>query len=380
MFKPGSTVRVCIVAASLDILGGQAVQAQRLLEGLAQEPSVEAELLPVNPRLPGPLGWLQRIKYVRTAVTLVWYVGLLLRRLPRYDVVHVFSTAYLSFLLAPLPAVLVAKLYGKPVLLNYHSGEAEDHLHHWRRTVTLVVRLCDRLVVPSGFLVRVFALFGLRAEAVANTVDLSDYRFRERQPLRPIILANRNHEALYNVAATLEAFQLIQQRFPEARLLVAGNGSEHEALKELAQELELEYVEFLGRVEPERMPELYAKADIYLNSSEIDNMPLSIIQAFAAGLPVVTTDAGGIPYLVRHERTGLLVRRGDVEGLAASVLRLLDDPALVHELVTAARWECRRYTWEAVRSDWLRLYRDLAGALELRVARTRRPATARKAA
>jgi glycosyltransferase involved in cell wall biosynthesis len=372
MFKPRRTVRVCIVAASLDILGGQAVQAARLLEGLAQERSVEAELLPVNPRLPGPLHWLQRIKYVRTAVTLVWYLGLLVWRLPRYDVVHVFSTAYLSFLLAPLPAVLVAKLYGKPVLLNYHSGEAEDHLYHWRRTVTAVVRWCDRLVVPSGFLVRVFALFGLQAEAVANTVEFEAYCYRLRQPLRPVLLANRNHEPLYNVAATLQAFQLIQAQVPHARLLVAGHGSQHAALQELARALNLQHVEFLGRVEPAEMPALYAEADLYLNSSEIDNMPLSLIQAFAAGLPVVTTDAGGIPYLVRHERTGLLVRRGDAPGLAAGVLRLLAEPAWAAELSAAARWECRRYTWEAVRSDWLHLYRELSGALDLRVARARR--------
>lgn len=372
MFKSSSTVRVAIVAASLDILGGQAVQAVRLLEGLAPEPNIEAELVPVNPRLPGPLRWLQRIKYVRTAVTLVWYLGLLLWRLPRYDVVHVFSTAYLSFLLAPLPAVLVAKLYGKPVILNYHSGEAEDHLYRWRRTVTAVVRLCDRLIVPSGFLVRVFALFGLQAEAIANTVELDAYAYRLRQPLRPVLLANRNHEALYNVAAILYAFQRIQAKVPGARLLVAGDGRQHAVLQQLARELDLRQVEFLGRVPPEHMPELYAEADVYVNASEIDNMPLSIIQAFAAGLPVVTTEAGGIPYLVRHERTGLLVRRGDEAALAEGVLRLLRDPALATQLSENAHWECRRYTWDAVRNDWVRLYRELAGALELRVARAGR--------
>ena len=112
------SMRVIIVAPSLDILGGQAVQAARLLERLRQEPGVEVDFLAVNPRLPGVLRKLQAIKYVRTAVTSVAYLASLFNRLRRYDVVHIFSASYLSFLLAPTPAILVARLYGKAILLN----------------------------------------------------------------------------------------------------------------------------------------------------------------------------------------------------------------------------------------------------------------------
>jgi len=142
-------IRVCVVVASIDILGGQAVQALRLLDGLSREREIEAELLPINPRLPRPLRWMQRIKYVRTVVTSILYIANLLLKLPRFDVVHVFSASYLSFLIAPAPAILIAKLYGKCVLLNYHSGEAEDHLRRWPRTSRPLIRLADSLVVPS---------------------------------------------------------------------------------------------------------------------------------------------------------------------------------------------------------------------------------------
>src|SRR6185295_7060464 len=77
-------IKVCIVVASIDILGGQAIQALRLIEGLSREPGVEAEILPINPRLPGALRRLQRIKYVRTIVTSIAYVLSLLARLPRF--------------------------------------------------------------------------------------------------------------------------------------------------------------------------------------------------------------------------------------------------------------------------------------------------------
>ena len=354
-------VRVLLVAPSLGILGGQAVVAARLLARLRREdPSLEVTFLPINPRLPGLLGKLQGIKYIRTILTSFCYVASLLWRVRACDCVHVFSASYASFVLAPTPAILIAKLYGKPVVLNYHSGEAEDHLRRWRRTAVPTIRLADAVAVPSQYLVDVFARFGLHARAIYNFVETDSFRFRPRHPLRPVFLSNRNLETLYNVACTLRAFALIQRRFPEAVLTVAGDGSQRAALERLAHELELKDVSFVGRVEQERMPELYERADIYLNSSDIDNMPVSIIEAYAAGCPVVTTDAGGIPYILAHEETGLSVRCGNHEALAAAAIRLLEDDELAQRLTANALAACQTYSWAAVRDEWLKLYSELA--------------------
>jgi len=355
-----NNTRICIVVASVDILGGQAIQALRLLEGLREEPAIEVELLPINPRLPRPLRWLQRIKYVRTLVTSIAYIGSLLIRLPRFDVVHVFSASYFSFLLAPTPAILISKLYGKPVLLNYHSGEAEDHLRRWRRTALPVIKLADRVVVPSDYLVSVFARFGIESERIVNTVDLARFSFRQRQQVAPVLLSNRNLERHYNVECALRAFALVLEQYPNARLLVAGDGSQRNKLRELADTLPLSSVDFLGAIEPQQMPALYDRADIFVNASDVDNQPLSIIEAFACGLPVVTTDAGGIPYMIAEGQTGLMVGRGDHKALADRVIRLIGDPELASSLALRAHEECRRYSWMAVRGRWLRLYHELA--------------------
>ena len=359
--RAAKPVRVLIVAPSLDIKGGQSRQAVRLMTGLRAEASLEISFLPHDPRLPGALRWLQRIKYVRTVVTTLFYVGLLLVRVPRYDVVHVFSAAYYAYLFSAAPAILIAKLYGKKAILNYRSGEAEDHLPNWPLTAIPTMRRADAIVVPSGYLVDVFARNGLSARAIYNIVELDRFRYRERRPLRPIFLVSRLLEPLYNVACVLRAFQLIQQRYPDARLTVAADGFLRPELERLAfAELKLRNTEFIGFVPFEKMPDLYDAADIYLTAPNIDNMPSSLTECMASGVPIVTTDAGGIPYIATHEETCLMIPRDDHEAMAAGAFRLLEDHDLAAALTRRAREASRKFTWPAVRAAWVKLYHELA--------------------
>ena len=358
--SPQPAVRVCIVAPSPDLVGGQARQAELLVRGLGADPSITVGFIPHNPRLPGPLSSLQRVKYVRTITTSVAYWLLLLTRLWRYDVVHVFSASYYSYLLSAFPAVLFGKLFGKRVLLNYHSGEAEDHLANWRLTAVPTLRLADRIVVPSGYLVEVFARYGLEAESIYNVVELDLFPYRERSTLRPAFLTNRHHESLYNVPCALRAFAIVQERRPDASLIVAGDGSMRAQLEALAKTLQLRNVEFVGRVSTKGMAQLHAATDVCLNASDIDNMPVSIIECLSSGLPVVTTDAGGIPFIVRDEETALIVGRNDPPALAGAALRLLDEEGLAARLSRNGRAACREFRWSEVRERWRETYFALA--------------------
>ena len=317
--------------------------------------------MPHNPRLPEPLRFLQRMKYVRTIMTTLLYWGMLVSRLWKHDVIHIFSASYYSYLLCVVPAILVGKLYGKKILLNYHSGEAEDHLCTWKLTAVPVMRLSDMIVVPSGYLVDVFAQFGLTARAIFNVVELDVFQYRERRPMLPVFLTTRLHEPLYNVPCVLRAFARIQERYGEATLTVGGDGWMRPQLEALAQELGLKNTRFVGRVPFEKMPALYDNAHIYLTATDLDNMPLSVIECLSCGVPVVTTDAGGVPYIVTHEQTALIVRRGDHEALAAQAIRLLTDPELALRVARNGRQSCRRFTWPEVRDQWLQAYAELSG-------------------
>jgi glycosyltransferase involved in cell wall biosynthesis len=342
----------------MGILGGQAVQAERLLRAWRGDPDVEAWLVPINPVPPGILRRAVDIKYLRTIATQLCYWPLLVRELRRADVVHVFSASYFSFLLAPLPAVLVAKLLGRPVVMNYRSGEAPDHLS--RSAIARgTLRWVERNAVPSRFLKDVFAGHGIGAEVIPNIVDVDRFRFRPRSPLEPNVLSTRNFEPLYNLSCTLRAFRLVQDRYPEATLTLVGAGSEGERLRALASELGLQHVRFTGRVPPEEIWRYYNEADIYLQTPDIDNMPSSVLEAFASGCAVVSTNAGGVPAILTAERHGLLVPCGDHAAAARQTLRLLSDPALVERLTAAARESCVEYQWHAVRSRWLALYEGM---------------------
>jgi glycosyltransferase involved in cell wall biosynthesis len=344
----------------MDILGGQSVQARMLLGRLGREPGLDVAFLPVNPRLPGPLEVLRRVKYVRTLVTSIAYILLLLVRVPRCGIVHVFSASYFSFVLVPTPAILVARLFRKKVVLNYHSGEAEDHFTRWPSAVR-TARLADAIVVQSDYLVRVLARFGLPATAVFNTIEVRDFPFRERAHLRPAFISNWNFESNYDVPCVLRAFARIQSVRPDATLVLAGDGSKRPDVERLLAELNLRGVTMTGSVPTDRMPALYDAADVFLNGSVVDNMPLSILEAFACGLPVVTTDAGGIPDFVEDGRTALIVPRGDPGAIAAAALRLLDDDGLALRLSRGGSQESRKYTWEQGRDRWLAVYRRLVG-------------------
>jgi glycosyltransferase involved in cell wall biosynthesis len=348
------------VAASLRILGGQAVQAQRMIDGWKEDSAVHAWLVPINPVPVRPFDTLLAIRFVRTMVTQLLYWPLLVRELRRADIVHVFSASYSSFLLAPLPAVIVAKLLGRPVILNYHSGEAPDHLRRSALARRVMRGWVDLNVVPSTFLRDVLASFGIPARIVTNTVDLRRYAYRPRKPLGARILSTRNFEPLYNVAATLRAFARVQARRPDATLTLVGSGSQEGSLRALATDLKLRNVTFAGRVAPAEMPRYYAAADIYLQTPEIDNMPLSLLEAFASGLPVVSTNVGGVPAMLTHGVHGLLAPPNDDEAVAAHVMTLLQSPDYARRLAADAAATCAAYEWLVARNGWLDAYRAVA--------------------
>jgi glycosyltransferase involved in cell wall biosynthesis len=357
MTEPLPKIRVLLIAPSLSIVGGQAVQASRLLQELGREPEIEIAFQPINVALPK---WLLRIPYLRTVLAFVVYTVQLLWRIPRYDVIHTFTAGLWSFALWTIPAINIGRMYGRKVIVNYRDGRAEQHLQTWRTAKPMLLRAAV-VISPSDYLVDVFGRYGIPSRRIYNIIDFAAFRFRSRRNLRPVLMTNRGLEALYNVGCVLRAFALVQQRYPDASLTVAHDGPCRQELEKEARELGLKNTRFIGSVPQRQVPDLYDSADIYVMSPNIDCMPGTLLECFAAGIPAVATKAGGIPYIIDHGRTGMLVDLDDHVTMAEHVLRLIDDPNLAEQMTQSAHAELEKYAWANIRHEWLALYRELTG-------------------
>jgi L-malate glycosyltransferase len=354
----GKRLKVAIVAPSLRYVGGQAVQGELLLRLWRDDPDVEVTFVAVDPPLPRILAWAEGIPGLRTLLREPIYFLHLWCGLRDVDIAHIFSASYWSFLLAPAPAWLVARLRGKCTLINYRSGEAREHMQRFR-SASFVLSRVDKIVTPSGYLVDVFREFGLKAVVVPNVVDLTQFHYRERKPLRPRLVCTRGFSTYYSVDVVVRAFALVTKSYPDATLDLVGGGPLEADVRKLVADLRLSGVKFSGVASRDNIGKCYDDADIFINASWLDNMPVSIIEAFAAGTPIVTTSPESIPYLVDNERTGLLSPVGDEKALAENVLRLLRDPDLAARIALNAYQESSKFTWQAVRGQWLNVYRRL---------------------
>jgi len=351
-------IKVAMVGPSLRYVGGQSAQADLLLRLWQNDPDIEMTFIAVDPPLPAALGWAENVRGLRTVLREPIYFSNLWRGLNDVDLVHIFSASYWSFLLAQAPAWFVAAMSGKKTLINYHSGEARDHLQRFRSGRFVLARV-DEIVVPSPYLVDVFREFDLHASVVPNLVDLSQFHYRERSPLRPHLVCTRGFSAYYSVDLVVRAFAEVKREYPDAVLDLVGGGPLEGDVRKLVSALNLSGVNFAGVASRQEIGKYYDQADIFINASWLDNMPVSIIEAFAAGTPVVTTSPECMPYLVKHERTGLLSPVGDEKALGENVIRLLREPELAPVLASNARAESQRYTWDAVRGQWVEVYRGL---------------------
>lgn len=339
-----------IVIVGPNLPGGQAVQVRALADGLRSD-GYAVRVVPIYARFPRALRPVRKVRYLRTLLNEAVYIASL-HELRRADVVHIFSASYWSFLLAPVPAIVAAKMLGKPVVLHYHSGEAADHLQRWGAIVAPFLRMVNAIVVPSAYLQSVFASYGYATRVVPNVIDTERFGYRERRGLRPRLLSARNLESHYRVDNTLRAFALLKERFPESTLTVAGAGTEESRLRAMAPA----GVQFAGSVDPESLPALYADADIFVNSSVVDNQPVSILEAFSAGLPVISTGIGDIPSMLRNGEAGVLVPADDPRATADAIARLIEAPDLAARIARRAREEVERYTWPSVRELWRDVY------------------------
>ena len=361
-----SGVRIALIGPLAPPAGGMANQCAQLAALLRAEGASVQVLSLHGCQLPGWLAWAGRVRYLRAVLRLPVYLWRLRRAARTVDLFHVMANSGWSWHLQAAPALWTASLAGKPALLNYRGGEAADFFARSARLLGWSLRRASAIAVPSIFLAELFTRYGHTAHIVPNVVDLQ--RFfpatiacpRPGANHAPVILVARHLQPVYDNASAVRAFALLRASVPAARLVLAGTGPERRALLQLAQELGVgDAVQLAGHVDNAGMPALYQACDIVLNPSLADNQPVSVLEALASGVPVVSTNVGGISALVQHGVTALLVAPGDADAMAQAMLCLLRQPARAQALVQQGLLLAARFDWQHVAPLLLRHYRRL---------------------
>ena len=349
-------MRVVLVAPVPPPYGGMALQAQQLAHLLRRD-GVTVEVFASNFTLPVALRALEQVPGVRTFLraVLIWFK--LRASVRRADVVHVMAASWLYFFIVVYPAVLVGGAYEKRVVVNYRGGEAREFFRRYGWLAAPVFRLADAVTAPSEFLATAIReRFGIAVSIVPNILDASTFPYRRRTHVRPAMLVTRHLEKVYDIESVLKAFRAVQERHPDASLWIAGGGSEEASLRQLVSEWQLTGVRFLGELTLADVARVYDQCDIYVNASRVDNFPGALLEASASGLVMVTTRAGGIPFIYEDGRTALLVDPGDWQGLAAAVERVLQNQSEALEMTEAALAATRSCDWKEVRARLFEAY------------------------
>lgn len=347
--------------------GGMGIQCEQILRQLSAA-GADMRLLQTN--APYQPAWVRHVPLLRAVARLLPYLWRAWALMGQVRVVHLMANSGWAWHLFALPVLVLARWRGVPVIVNYHGGRADEFLANGPPHVRHMLGAAALRVTPSIFLQRVFGKYGLSTEVVPNGIDLSRFRpdpaaAGRRFGQAPQLLVARNLEPVYDNATAIRALALLREQFPKARLTLAGSGPDMPRLQALAAELGLQdAVFFAGRIDNAQMGGLYAQADCMLNPSTVDNAPISILEAFASGLPVVSTAVGGIPDMVKQGVNGLLVPAGEPEAMAEAATRLLGDMELTARLREAGLRSAQACGWPEVCRQWLATYRRVIEAQE----------------
>lgn len=268
----------------------------------------------------------------------------LARSMPHLATVTVTFRSGMSFFDQVAPVLLLGRFFGTHVILRYRSSKAEAELEDYGRAMLPFLGLAGRIEVNCRHLADTFAAYGVKAAVEPERVDRTLFSPRRVTSVQPKIIMTRRLDRGNNPTAAIRAFQLVKMKYPRAELLVLGDGPQRPWLEQLVASERIFGVTFTGQVYHSEVARHMSEADIYLNSSAIDGLPVSLLEAFSAGLAVVTTDAGDIGSVATDERNALVAPVNDYVGLSDRIIRLVEQPELVAALSAHAAATAERFS------------------------------------
>jgi glycosyltransferase involved in cell wall biosynthesis len=284
------------------------------------------------------------------------------RRRKEYGMAYVEVYSGPAFLWAEL-VCLTLKLVHKPYVLALHGGNLPAFANRWPGRVRRLLHGAQKVTAPSSYLRDALRRFRSDISLIPNPVEIDQYSFRLRSRPDPHLIWLRAFHALYNPLMAPLIVEKIRQSFPEIKLTMVGpDKGDHslQATRDLVETLGLETnIEIIPGVPKAQVPDILSQADIFMNTTTVDNTPVSVIEAMACGLCIVSTNVGGLPYLVNHGREGLLLPPNDVDAMAIAISRIMTEQGLAASLSQNARSRAENFSWEKILPVWMDLFNEI---------------------
>jgi glycosyltransferase involved in cell wall biosynthesis len=273
--------------------------------------------------------------------------------------IDTFSTANFYYALITSQLARMLSLKYIPIL---HGGNLPERLKHSEHFSALIFNYAELNVSPSLYLASEFKKYNYKTVYIPNSIPVAEIPFKLRTVFEPKLLWVRAFDKIYNPTMAVKVLALLKETHKNASLCMVGpdkDGSLGEA-KDLAIQLGVaESLTFTGVLPKAEWHQLSKKFDIFINTTNIDNMPVSIIEAMALGLPIVSTNAGGLPYLIENGVDGLLIPVKDERKMAEAITTLVNNPEKAMELSVKAREKAEKFDENWVKTQWHKLLENV---------------------
>ena len=284
----------------------------------------------------------------------LWQMLKLLCCARKYDILHIHACSYWGMVPAVL-GVIAGKLWRKRIVITYHGGEAAEYFAKHVGFVKRWLGRANRVIVLSGFLKEIFDHYDIPCVVIPNIVVLQPQQKRTCD-IAPRFISIRHLEPLYNIPCILRAYEQVLKVYPEATLDILGRGSQREELEAYVEGHQLTGVTFVGQVPNLQIYDYLTKADIMLSAPKIDNMPVSLLEAMNAGLLVISSRVGGVPFIIEDGKTGLLFESENCNDLADKMIWALTHLSESNNMIIEAQKEVQKYSWENVKQQLMKVY------------------------
>ncbi len=271
-----------------------------------------------------------------------------------YVLIDTYSTQnfYYAYLSSQLCRVL-----GLKYLPFLHGGNLPSRLKINPKLSRAIFKNAYKNISPSKYIKKSFNEFGYsNIEVIPNSIEIKRYPLKERSFETVKLLWVRSFSEIYNPKLAIDVLFELQKRRIKSSLCMVGpekDGSLDKA-KEYARLLNIE-VNFTGKLEKEEWIALSENFNIFINTTNFDNMPVSVIEAMALGFPIISTNVGGVPFLINNEVDGVLVAPNNVEAFVKAILEIKSKPEKAIDMAASARRKAEHFDWNVVKKQWIKL-------------------------